>query len=88
MWAGIAASPGKKAHFMDGYCWHLIPFYNKVAMEAFSRHDVPVIKFDIESASRLRPDSHALTDCLHLRMPGLMDHWTLWLLNALDAMIH
>ena len=86
MWQAVEASPGKRAHYMESFAWHLMPSYNDIAMKAFSRYEVPIIKFDIESASHLRPDTHAITDCLHLKMPGLMDLWTLWFLNVLHSL--
>jgi hypothetical protein len=85
MWENVKANPGAKAVFMDKYSWHLQSYYNGQQYEALKRHDVPALIFDVETASRLRPDAHNRGDCLHLKMPGLMDQWSIWLLNYLDA---
>jgi uncharacterized protein YjaZ len=85
MWEQVRSSTRSKAVYMDKYSWHLQTTYNKMQLDAFERHNVSIVKFDVETASKLRPDAHNQGDCLHLRMPGLMDLWAVWLVNYLEA---
>ena len=85
MWNAIRASPAKKAHFMDKYAWHLQPRFNSIIVKAFQRHHISIVKFDVETPSRFRKDAHPPGDCLHWKMPGLMDMWAMWMLDILDT---
>jgi len=60
------------------YNWEWIPKFNALFKEAARQRDHPNIHYvDIERPGRLRPDAHALSDCLHLTVgAGVIEGWT------------
>lgn len=64
------------------YNWGNIQAYNALAEMEFKKHLPSAIYMDVDSFSKLRPDTHrSVTDCVHYTMPSVPDYWLLILYN-------
>eukprot|EP00474_Spongospora_subterranea_P010986 CRZ11444.1 hypothetical protein [Spongospora subterranea] len=71
----------------DMYKWDQFASLNAIALSVLQEELPQSIIWDVNPITRLRPDGHKFdNDCLHYRMPGVMDYWVLYLQNLLHSL--